>query len=240
MQTALRSSLMTKVSPRCGCGSALECQLGTLRDVELGESDWHSKHLRFLCGHVHSAACASWCGAPWNILQWGCGWRQVMQEGEFHCHAFPKEKKSLNLGGASCSISSRNLQLVPRQPSQMCVALSRRTVLPLFPLSFCYIFPHSTTRSINQILAQLGRRAYRNHHTPLRDIVQGDSVIKGCLLNTHAQKQVQSKKTTKILEEPPVMLWSELGSVKFDFIPRLCVSHQATNFQKEIKDNFAN
>lgn len=126
---------MTKVSPRCGCGSALECQLGTLRDVELGESDWHSKHLRFLCGHVHSAACASWCGAPWNILQWGCGWRQVMQEGEFHCHAFPKEKKSLNLGGASCSISSRNLQLVPREPSQMCVALSRRTVLPLFPLS---------------------------------------------------------------------------------------------------------
>lgn len=121
MQTALRGSLMTKVSPRCCCGSALECQLGTLRDVELGESDWHSKHLQFLCGHVHSAACASRCEAPWNILQWGCGWRQVMQEGEFHCHAFPKEKKSLNLGGASCSISSRNLQLVPREPSQMCV-----------------------------------------------------------------------------------------------------------------------
>ena len=59
MQTALRGSLMTKVSPRCGCGSALECQLGTLRDVELGESDWHSKHQQSLCGHVHSAACAS-------------------------------------------------------------------------------------------------------------------------------------------------------------------------------------
>lgn len=59
MQTALRGLLMTKVSLRCGCVSALEYQLGTPRDVELGESDWHSKHLQFLCGHVHSAACAS-------------------------------------------------------------------------------------------------------------------------------------------------------------------------------------
>lgn len=61
----------------------------------------------------------------------GVGGGLVMQEGELHCHAFPKEKKSLNLGGAGCSISSRNLQLVPREPSQMCVAMSRRTVLPL-------------------------------------------------------------------------------------------------------------
>lgn len=140
MQTALRGLLMTKVSLRCSCGSALECQLGTLRDVELGDSDWHSKHLQFLCGHVHSAACASWCEAPWNILQWECGWRQVMQEGEFHCHAFPKEKKSLNLGGASCSISSRNLQLVPREPSHMCVALFQRAVFLLSFFSLIYIF----------------------------------------------------------------------------------------------------
>lgn len=111
--------------------------------MELGGSDWHSKHLQFLCGHVHSAARASWCEGPWNILQWGCGWRQVMQEGQFHCHAFLEEKKSPNLGGAGFSISSRNLQLVSREPSQMCVAVSRRTVLPLLPRSFfslCYIF----------------------------------------------------------------------------------------------------
>lgn len=144
MQTALRGSLMTKVSPRCGCGSALECQLGTLRDVELRESDWHSKHLQFLCGHVHSAAWASWCEALWNILQWGCGWRQVMQEGEFYCHAFSKQKRSLNLGRASCSISSRNLQLVSREPSQMCVTLSWRTVLPLS--SLCCIFHRAQQR----------------------------------------------------------------------------------------------
>lgn len=117
MQTVLWGSLMTKVSPRRGCGSALECQLGTPRDVELGASDWHSKHLQVLVGmstvqpvhhdvRRHETSCNE-----------GVGGGRWCKRGEFHCHAFPKEKKSLNLGGASCSISSRNLQLVPGESS---------------------------------------------------------------------------------------------------------------------------
>ena len=122
----------------------------------------------------------------------GCGWRQVMQEGEFHCHAFSKEKKSLNLGGASCSISSRNVQLVSREPSQDPVP-ENSPPSPPSPLCLSLLhFPHSTTAFINQILAQ--------NYTPLRDVVQGDGVIKGRLLKTRAQKQVQSKKPTKRLE----------------------------------------
>lgn len=36
-----------------------------------------------------------------------CGWRQVMQEGEFHCHVFPEEKGACKFVGAAYSIISR-------------------------------------------------------------------------------------------------------------------------------------
>lgn len=60
-------------------------------------------------------------------VRW-CGWGQVMQDGEFHCHVFPKERGACKFVGAAYSISSRNPQLVPGEssPQMCCVLLSLR------------------------------------------------------------------------------------------------------------------
>ncbi len=89
----------------------------------------------------------------------GVGWGQVMQEGEFHCHVFPKERGACKFVGAAYSISSRNPQLVPRESSpQMCCVLlsphpSELPVLCSLSLALSSLLPsllHSldnTTRS---------------------------------------------------------------------------------------------
>lgn len=103
-----------------------------------------------------------------------------MQEGEFHCHVFPKERGACKFVGAADSISSRNPQLVPRESSpQMCavVSTSQRTTLPLFTLSSSQPSPPlfvTFSRQHNKVLVI---RCWLSWDTEHRDRQQAESEI---------------------------------------------------------------
>lgn len=127
IQTALWGSLMTKVSLRCSYNSALEYQLGLSGTMESERSDWHSKRLSLVGGHLEHTLCTVTSarrhrtekGRGKTKLRWvrWCGWRKAMQGGEFHCHVSPKERGACKFCRTAYSISSRNPQLVPRESS---------------------------------------------------------------------------------------------------------------------------
>ena len=183
--------------------------------MEMEGSDWHSKRLPPVYGHHEHTLCTTMSAGRYRAkrkrgktksrrVRW-CGWGQVMQDGEFHCHVFPKERGACKFVGAAYSISSRNPQLVPGEssPQMCCVLLSLRPrelpflcsfSLSLLTLSspLCYILLTTQQGPGNQMLAEPGYRAERqttgwiwNHLTPPLDIVQGERVIKGPALYRH-------------------------------------------------------
>lgn len=161
--------------------------------MELEGSDWHSKRLPLVCGHCYITDCAQQ-QVLGDIKQRGegkqgqyesgvCVWRQMMQEGDCHCHAFPDEATSWKFGGPAYSIYCRNPHLVPTELTPHISGNCPLSVHSFF-LSFS-LLQDNTTKAINQILAELEYKAHRettgwirNHLMPRLDIVQGDGIIK--------------------------------------------------------------
>lgn len=121
----------------------------------------------------------------------------------------------------------------------MCLAMYRRTVLPLFPRSFfslCYVF--QTTQQGLLIRFWHSRDAERIEIiSHLCVILFKETESSESVFWAHTQKQAQSKTPAKILEEPPVMLWSELRSVKVWFhmaVPYLTSGHKLSKLNKKI------
>lgn len=107
------------------------------------------------------------------------GWGQVMQEREFHCDVFPKERRPCKFAETAYSITSRNPQLVPREssPQMCCVLLSPHLRELPFLCSLSQLSPPlfvTFSRQHNKVLVI---RCWLSQDTDHRDRQQAESEI---------------------------------------------------------------
>lgn len=152
--------------------------------MEMEGSDWHSKRLPLVCGHPFHTLCTMMTAGryrakrkrgetKWGWVRW-CARGKVMQEGEFHCHVFSKERGAFTLLEQPFQLDPDIHSWSPECRLHRCVAC--------WCLHISFTFPGKTTG--NRMLAELRYRAqttgcFWNHLTPPFDIVQGERVIKG-------------------------------------------------------------